>query len=165
MVEALCYTPEGRGLESRWGHWIVFQFIYSFQLYHDPMIYSASSRSIRKSFLGVNRGRCARLTTSQPSVSRLSKNCGILNISQPYKSPRPITGIALPYFLTYRLHHGMVMNKKQTNSVAWVSERNLPTERMPLVGEVNAKFADRMYHVVSVKDPYGRILGFLDRSC
>jgi hypothetical protein len=26
-------------------------------------------------------------------------------------------------------------------------------------------FADRGYHVVSVTDPYGRILGFLDRSC
>jgi hypothetical protein len=25
-------------------------------------------------------------------------------------------------------------------------------------------FADEYYHVVSVTDPYGRILGFLDRS-
>jgi hypothetical protein len=40
----------------------------------------------------------------------------------------------------------------------------IPTERPPLVGEVIAKFADRWYHVVSVTDPYGRILGFIDRS-
>jgi hypothetical protein len=37
-----------------------------------------------------------------------------------------------------------------TNSVALVRERTIPTERPLLVGEVSA-------------DPYGRILGFLDR--
>jgi hypothetical protein len=30
-------------------------------------------------------------------VSRLSRHCRILNISQPYKHPRPVTGIALLY--------------------------------------------------------------------
>jgi hypothetical protein len=47
--------------------------------------------------------------------------------------------------------------------VAWVRDRTVPTDRPPL-GEVSAKFADRVCHVVSVTDPYGRILGFLDRS-
>jgi hypothetical protein len=45
--------------------------------------------------------------------------------------------------------------------VAWVCERTIPTERPPLVGEVSAKFWGQM---VSATDPYGRILGFLDRS-
>jgi hypothetical protein len=37
--------------------------------------------------------------------------------------------------------------------------------RGPLVSEVNANFfADRECNVVSVTDPYGRILDFLDRS-
>jgi hypothetical protein len=51
-----------------------------------------------------------------------------------------------------------------TNSMVWVRERTIPTERPPLVGEVIAKFADRGWHVVSATDPYGRIHGFLDRS-
>jgi hypothetical protein len=31
------------------------------------------------------------------TVSRLSRQCGIFNISQPYRPPRPVTGIALLY--------------------------------------------------------------------
>jgi hypothetical protein len=55
-------------------------------------------------------------------------------------------------------------NKKQTNSVASVRERTIPTERPPLVNGVSAKFADRGCRVVNTKDPCGRILGFQDRS-
>jgi hypothetical protein len=50
------------------------------------------------------------------------------------------------------------------NSVAWVRERIIPTERPPLVGELVPTFTDRGCHVFSVMDPYGRILAFLDRS-
>jgi hypothetical protein len=50
---------------------------------------------------------------------------------------------------------------KQTNSVAWVRERIIPTER-PIVGEVST--TDRGVSQVSAADPYGRILDFLDHS-
>jgi hypothetical protein len=48
--------------------------------------------------------------------------------------------------------------------VASGRERTIPTERLQLVGEVSAKFADRGCCVVSAADPYDRILGFLDQS-
>jgi hypothetical protein len=35
---------------------------------------------------------------SQLTVSQLSRKCGILNISQPYRPSEPVTGIALLYF-------------------------------------------------------------------
>jgi hypothetical protein len=53
----------------------------------------------QKMFLGVKRCRRGRLTTSTPSVSRLCRQYGILNISQTYRPPRPATGIALLFLL------------------------------------------------------------------
>jgi hypothetical protein len=54
-------------------------------------------------FLGSKvRGGCVGLTTLPHSVSRLSRQCEILNISQPYRPARPVTGIAVPFFFTLR---------------------------------------------------------------
>jgi hypothetical protein len=51
---------------------------------------------------GVEYGRCVRLTTSPPSVPRLSKPPEILSISQPYKPPRPLLAMALFSFTPMR---------------------------------------------------------------
>jgi hypothetical protein len=50
---------------------------------------------------------------------------------------------------------------KTTNSVAWVRQRNIPTERP---AKLVPAYVDRGCRVVSSTDPYGRNLGFLGCS-
>jgi hypothetical protein len=53
--------------------------------------------------------------------------------------------------------------QKQTPWSESASELYRPSDRR-LSAKWLPSFADRGCHVVSVTDPYGRILGFLDRS-
>jgi hypothetical protein len=94
-----------------------------------PGVYSASNRNeYRKHqdkycFWLVKCGWCLGLTTLPPSMSRLSRQCGILNTSQSCRPLQPVMGIALLYFLLshvprYHLRLSLRLKKKLQYS-AW----------------------------------------------
>jgi hypothetical protein len=73
-------------------------------------------------FWGVKRGRCVRLT-SRSSLSRLSKQCGVLNTSECCGPPQPVTGIALLlllYTIWYIIYYS-VYSRQTMLRVYWVS--------------------------------------------
>jgi hypothetical protein len=70
-----------------------------------PGVYPAPNR-------GLERGGCVGLTTLLPSVSRLSGQCGILNVSQPYRPPQPVTGIAF-FFSMWQIGSEPSVKSKQ----------------------------------------------------
>ena len=47
LVEALRYTPEGRGFDSRWGHWNFADLVFN----QSPGVDSASNRNEYQGFL------------------------------------------------------------------------------------------------------------------
>jgi hypothetical protein len=81
--------------------WMIFSFFLILPEVLGPGVYSAYNRNEykkqKKGLCGMERGRCLGLINLPPSVSRLYRQCGILNFSLPQRPPRPVTvtGIAL----------------------------------------------------------------------
>jgi hypothetical protein len=65
-----------------------------------PWVESTPKRNeYQKSSSGVKRGRRVGLTIPPPSVKRLSRKCGTLDVSKPNRPLRSVTGIALCFSL------------------------------------------------------------------
>jgi hypothetical protein len=74
-----------RGFEPWWGERI-FSVYLILPAALDPGLFSASNRNEDGKQKNNERCRCVRLTTLAPTRSQLSRQCGILNISQLYRA-------------------------------------------------------------------------------
>jgi hypothetical protein len=104
LVEALCYKPEGRGFEpDKVNDFLLISLILPVTL--GPGICSFSRRLEYQGpkyqmFLGSRACQVREADRTLNSVRRLSKKYGILSISQPYRTPRPVTEVDFIYFFS-----------------------------------------------------------------
>jgi hypothetical protein len=117
VVKELGYKPEGRGFETRWGEILNLPNPSGRTRSWASDFNRNEYRKIKKKcFWGVKCGWCVGLITLPSYMSWLSRHCGILNISQPCKPPRPVTGIALLFLFFFQLGKFIgCMNREHIN--------------------------------------------------
>jgi hypothetical protein len=95
-------------------------------------IYLILSAALGPGIYSDSNSQCVELTTLPPSTSRLSRQCGMFNISHPYRPPRPVTGTAFSSLLFIILQ--FVFHLLSYHSTLL----NVGTEGAPLNGSVFA---------------------------
>jgi hypothetical protein len=80
--------------DSRWGHGMFSAYLILPAILWSWVDWVSNRNEYQESSGGggIKHGRCMKLTTFLPSVSRLSTKCGFINISQPYRPPWRLAG-------------------------------------------------------------------------